>query len=117
MLNGEALTVMGDGSMFRDYIYVEDFATIVSTMIARGASRSVYNIGSGRKTTVSEIVASIERVTGTTPAIEHIPTPSTYLLGSVLNTERVNNEFGPFTMTPLDEGIAKTWQEIQAHGY
>ena len=53
--------------MFRDYIYVEDFATIVSTMIARGASRSVYNIGSGRKTTVSEIVASIERVTGTTP--------------------------------------------------
>ena len=103
--------------MFRDYIYVEDFATIVSTMIARGASRSVYNIGSGRKTTVSEIVASIERVTGTTPAIEHIPTPSTYLLGSVLNTERVNNEFGPFAMTPLDEGIAKTWQEIQAHGY
>ena len=75
VLNGEALTVMGDGSMFRDYIYVEDFATIVSTMIARGASRSVYNIGSGRKTTVSEIVASIERVTGTTPAIEHIPTP------------------------------------------
>ena len=117
VLNGEALTVMGDGSMFRDYIYVEDFATIVSTMIARGASRSVYNIGSGRKTTVFEIVASIERVTGTTPAIEHIPTPSTYLLGSVLNTERVNNEFGPFTMTSLDEGIAKTWQEIQAHGY
>ena len=26
VLNGEALTVMGDGSMFRDYIYVEDFA-------------------------------------------------------------------------------------------
>ena len=103
--------------MFRDYIYVEDFATIVSTMIHRGATRSVYNIGSGCKTTVSEIVASIERVTGTTPEIEHVPTPSTYLLGSVLNTQRVNKEFGPFEMTPLDEGIAKTWQEIQTHGY
>ena len=82
ILNGEPLTVMGDGSMFRDYIYVEDFATMVSTMIQRGASRSVYNIGSGCKTTVSEIVASIERVTGATPEIQHVPTPSTYLLGS-----------------------------------
>ncbi|AKU65237.1 UDP-glucose 4-epimerase [Schaalia meyeri] len=117
VLGGEPLTVMGDGSMFRDYIYVGDFASIVSTMIQRGATRSIYNIGSGHGTSVAQIVASIGRVTGTNPEIQHVPTPSTYVHGSVLNTERVNAEFGPFEMTPLDEGITKTWQEIQAHGH
>ena len=117
VLGGEALTVMGDGSMFRDYIYVGDFASIVSTMIERGATRSIYNIGSGRGTSVNDIVASIRRVTGTDPEIQYVPTPSTYVHGSVLNTDRVNREFGPFEMTTLDQGIAKTWQEIQAHGY
>ncbi len=100
--------------MFRDYIYVEDFATMVSTMIQRGASRSVYNIGSGCKTTVSEIMASIERVTGATPEIQHVPTPSTYLLG-IRHSTRSSERVRPLLATSLD-GDRENMAGIQAHG-
>lgn len=117
ILTGKPLTVMGDGSMFRDYIYVKDFAAIATTVITRGADAEVYNVGSGRGTTINELIESMIRVTGMTPQIEYRPTPPTYVHGSVLDISRVNEEFGPFTMTDLDEGIARTWQEIRAHGF
>lgn len=117
ILNDQPLTVMGDGTMYRDYIYVNDLARIVATMVTKGVASNVYNLGSGRATSVNEIVDSIIRVTGAKPRIEHLPTPSTYVHGSVLDITRITEEFGPFTMTGLDEGIMRTWQEIQDHGF
>ncbi|MDC4232652.1 NAD-dependent epimerase/dehydratase family protein [Actinomyces sp. B33] len=115
-LHGEPLTVMGDGTMYRDYIYVNDLASIVAAVVTQGATGHTYNLGSGQATSVNEIVDSIRRVTGLDPRVEHRPTPPTYVHGSVLDTTRITEEFGPFTLTPLDQGIDKTWQEIRAHG-
>lgn len=117
ILNNKPLTVMGDGTMFRDYIYVKDFANIVATMISTGPSQPVYNVGSGRGTTVNELVDAMVNVTGRHPVIEYRDVPSTYVHGSVLDTTRIQNEFGPFEMTELEVGIQRTWQEICEHGF
>lgn len=117
ILNNKPLTVMGDGTMFRDYIYVKDFANIVATMISTGPSQPVYNVGSGRGTTVNELVDAMVNVTGRHPVIEYRNVPSTYVHGSVLDTTRIQNEFGPFEMTELEVGIQRTWQEICEHGF
>lgn len=117
VMRGEPLTVMGDGSMFRDYIYVKDLAAIIARVVTQGATQEVYNVGSGTGTSVNEIVESIRRVTGKDPQVNHIPVPPTYVHGSVLDVSRLNAEFGPFTMTPLDEGIDKTWREINGLGF
>lgn len=117
ILNNMPLTVMGDGTMFRDYIYVKDFANIVATMISTGPSQPVYNVGSGRGTTVNELVDAMVNVTGRHPVIEYRDVPSTYVHGSVLDTTRIQNEFGPFEMTELEVGIQRTWQEICEHGF
>lgn len=117
ILNNKPLTVMGDGTMFRDYIYVKDFANIVATMISTGPSQPVYNVGSGRGTTVNELVDAMVNVTGRHPVIEYRDIPSTYVHGSVLDTTRIQNEFGPFEMTELEVGIQRTWQEVCEHGF
>ncbi len=117
ILNNKPLTVMGDGTMFRDYIYVKDFANIVATMISTSPSQQVYNVGSGRGTTVNELVDAMVNVTGRHPVIEYRDVPSTYVHGSVLDTTRIQNEFGPFEMTELEVGIQRTWQEICEHGF
>lgn len=112
----EPITVMGDGSMIRDYIYVKDLAKILSTVITTGASESVYNVGSGIGTSVMDIVEAIASATGARPEIRWAPVPATYVDHVSLDTSRLTEEFGRFELTPLREGIARTWEEIRGQG-
>ena len=56
-----------DGTCLRDYIHVTDLASAhflaIEALRAGGAS-SAYNLGNGRPTSVREVIASVERVTG-----------------------------------------------------
>lgn len=69
----ESLLVYGsdyptnDGSAVRDYVHVEDLATAhlaALDHLERGGASSIVNLGSGRGTSVLEIVETVERVTG-----------------------------------------------------
>lgn len=48
------LTIYGDGSHVRDYIYIDDVADITIKMLTNG-DRQIYNAGCGKPTTVNEI--------------------------------------------------------------
>lgn len=65
ILTGGSLIVYGDGRQTRDYVYVDDVVdALVAAATATGVNRQVLNIGRGAETTVSELIAAIERVTG-----------------------------------------------------
>ncbi len=62
-----------DGTCVRDYIHVSDLADAhvlgVEYLLAGGASTAV-NLGNGRGFSVKEVIAAVERVTGTTIRVE-----------------------------------------------
>ena len=62
---GGTLVVHGDGSQTRDYVYVDD---VVSGMVAAATAPNVdgmvINIGSGKETSVSELIKCVQDVTG-----------------------------------------------------
>lgn len=64
-LRGGSLVVHSDGSQTRDYIYVDD---VVSAMVAAATAPNldnlVINIGSGRETSVRDLVKTVLDVTG-----------------------------------------------------
>ena len=56
-----------DGSCLRDYVHVADLAAahvLALKALRGGAASSAYNLGNGRPTSVREVIASVERVTG-----------------------------------------------------
>ncbi len=56
-----------DGTAIRDYIHVEDLAAAhlkALEALSAGASGAAYNLGTGRGTSVLEIVEAVERATG-----------------------------------------------------
>jgi UDP-glucose-4-epimerase GalE len=58
-----------DGSCLRDYVHVTDLASahvLALGALRAGAASSAYNLGNGRPTSVRQVVASVERVTGRT---------------------------------------------------
>jgi UDP-glucose 4-epimerase len=69
------LLINGDGSAVRDFVHVDDMADAFSNAleICRAGDWRVYNIGSGRRTTVREVVSVAEQVTGKTVPIRNAP--------------------------------------------
>jgi UDP-arabinose 4-epimerase len=70
---GPPLTVFGDdhptpdGTCVRDYVHVSDLATAHLAALARleaGGSGGAWNLGTGRGASVREVLAAVERVTG-----------------------------------------------------
>ncbi len=64
-LSGGSLVVYGDGRQTRDYVYVDDVvAALVAAATATEVNRAVINVGSGRETSVADLIAHIEQATG-----------------------------------------------------
>ena len=54
-LTGNPIRVLGDGQTVRSYMYASDMAFWLLTMLARGASGEVYNVGSPDAVTLSDL--------------------------------------------------------------
>ncbi len=54
-LTGNAIRVLGDGQSVRSYMYASDMAFWLLTMLARGDSGEVYNVGSPDAVTLGEL--------------------------------------------------------------
>lgn len=59
--NGKTVSVFGDGSQIRDYVYIDDVvkANLLSLDTDKGG---VFNIGSGKGTSVNEIIETVNSV-------------------------------------------------------
>jgi UDP-glucose 4-epimerase len=111
---GRPVVRLGDGSMVRDYIYVDDLAAMITSIVGKPARHSVYNMGSGHGHSVSEVLDSLARVTGIDFEIEERPVPPTFIDRVVLNPGRYQAEFGSRELTRLDDGVRLTFDEIRA---
>ncbi len=113
-LRHKPITVLGDGTMMRDYLYVDDLINMVVSTYNLPAQHSEYNIGSGRGVSINQLVAVIEKVVGFSVPIEHQVMPATYVQKSVLDIRRFVNEFGIEPSVGLEEGIKRTWDYVKS---
>ena len=64
-----------DGEQMRDFIYVDDVASICCWLMQNRPDNGLYNVGTGRAGTFKELVTAIYSTLGITPNIEYIDTP------------------------------------------
>lgn len=62
-LGGETIELFGTGSNVRDYVYVKDVANVIRLSLVKGVS-GIFNVGTGEGVSTSDLVKSVERVTG-----------------------------------------------------
>jgi|WetSurMetagenome_2_1015567.scaffolds.fasta_scaffold00092_27 nucleoside-diphosphate-sugar epimerase len=114
-LNGGPIRVNGDGTPCRAYLYAADLAIWLWTILFRGESRRVYNVGSEEYVTISElanIVAhSIQQPIEVIIANESNPSnpPDRY----VPSTKRAQQELGIEQVVSLREAIRRTISFVQ----
>jgi UDP-glucose 4-epimerase len=105
----EPLRIFGDGRQTRDYVYVED---VVAATLAAQAKAGVYNVGTGRETSVLELAEACQLVAGTSVDMHHEASRPGELQRSVLDPALAERELGFRARTSLDEGLAATWKFI-----
>ena len=84
IMEGKTITIWGDGSVRRDFIYVEDVADAFVKALTQHSPYRVFNIGSGVGLSLMELLSRMERVTGMTPRVEYSATPLALTLRPVL---------------------------------
>ena len=112
-LEGEPITVFGDGTQTRDPVYVDD---VVDAFLAVGAAQEakfgVYNIGGPESLTVYEIARTVAEAAGSSEKILLRPFPPEHKavdLGSyTADTSRIREEFGWTPRVAFAEGIRET---------
>jgi UDP-glucose 4-epimerase len=62
-MSGKVASIWGDGSIIRDYIHVSDVVRLLSIAVANGQT-GTYNCGAGVGTSLVDLIAEVERVTG-----------------------------------------------------
>lgn len=110
---GRPVDRFGDGSMVRDYLYVEDLVAMIGSLVATMPRFDTYNLGSGTGHSVTEILEALRRVTDVDFEIRQLAVPRTFVDRVVLDTTRFRTEFAAAPLTDLDEGIRRTFDEIK----
>ena len=104
---GRPLTVFGTGEQTRDYVYVGD---VVRANLLALKREGVFNIATGRETSVNELIEIIAGVTGVKPEVEYAPPRKGEVYRIYLSTERAREELGFVAEVSLKEGISKMWR-------
>jgi UDP-glucose 4-epimerase len=113
----EPVIRLGDGSMVRDYVFVNDLVSMIASFVGRETEFDLYNLGSGLGYSVNDVIRSLRSVTRIDFDIVERPVPPTFVDRVVLNTARYRAEFGESDLTALDDGVRVTWAEVQRqHG-
>ena len=107
---GRTPRIFGDGSQTRDYVYVGD--VVAATLLAAKHDGGVFNVGTGKETSVGELYEQVQRVAGVQREPEFAVERPGELQRSVLDPTLATRELGWTAAHSLAEGLAKTWAWI-----
>lgn len=105
-LEGEALTIAGDGSQCRSFIYVEDLAAGIVAALAPEAANRTYNLSGEEVVTILEIAETVQEMTGGCEIVHTPPRPGDFP-GKEISNERALAELGWKAETSFREGVRK----------
>lgn len=117
-LAGKPLPIYGDGSNVRDWLYVEDHADALLSVLARGQVGRTYNIGGENERTNLALVLTIcaildRRHPGPAPygdLITFVPDRPGHDARYAIDPTRIREELGWRPSVTVEEGLEKTVQ-------
>lgn len=108
MLADEQVTINGDGEQTRDYVYVGDCARANVMVADENIASGIYNLGSGKGTSVNEIFTGLRDTTGYKLAPVYGPAKVGETRFIYLSADKAARELGWQPTVSLAEGLRKT---------
>lgn len=105
-LRGEPLTVAGDGSQFRKFVYVEDLAEGNVLALKPIAANKIYNLDGTERVTIRQIAETVKTLVGNV-RIESVPARAGDFGGKEVSSELARRELGWIPKVDFREGVRR----------
>jgi len=117
ILQGEPITIYGDGGQTRDFVYVRDVVQANLRAMASGAE-GVFNIARGEQTDLNTLARTMMRAAGREVTIHHGTSRAGDIRHSLADISRAGEVLGWKPEHRLDKGIFETmhWMEEGTKG-
>lgn len=119
ILSDEEISIWGDGSTVRDYIYIEDVVNMIGKFIEyhNDSDNEVYNIGTGRGTSLNELVALLEEKIGKKAKVVYEHNREIDAQRNVLNMDKTFGAIGNVIQYPIEKGISRYLEILKETDY
>ena len=108
-IHGEALPLDNGGNASRDFIFVEDMARGLMACALKGQSGGVYNLATGKETSILQLAQLINEFTGNTTPLDLRPARDWDRSGKrFASTEKSEKELGFTAKVSVREGVRRT---------
>lgn len=104
---GKPIPVYGDGSMSRDFTYVDDIINGVVASIERCDGYHIYNLGESRPINVSGLIAEIENALGKKATIERLPVQPGDVDRTYADVAKAQQDLDYEPSTHIADGLAR----------
>jgi UDP-glucuronate 4-epimerase len=104
---GKPIPVFGDGTMQRDYTFIDDIINGVRSAIDRCAGFAIYNLGNSSPVSLSELILTIESAMGRRAIIERLPLQPGDVNRTFADTTLARRDLGFHPGTDFKTGIAE----------
>lgn len=115
MMDGEKVPIYGDGSAFRDYLFVDNCVDALIKAIDRRFKFEIINIGEQRTITLSTIVTLLSKYLNKPANIEPIPNPAGIPEASYGNIAKAKKMLDYEPRVSFEEGLARFVQWYQTN--
>lgn len=115
-LRGETIEIWGDGSVVRDFIFIDDVVDAVLAATRDRGNERVFNIASGEGRSVLGVIAAVESVLGKKLSVRWQLARPVDIPTSTLSIARARRELKWQPKTPFEDGLAQTIRWWQGRG-
>lgn len=115
-MGGQPIRIHGDGDQTRDFTYIGD--VVEATLLAGFSPKAegqVYNVGTGRETSINQLAATILAVSGSTVEIQHVDRRDIdNIRRRVVNIEKIRRELRWVPSFTIERGLQRTYEWLRA---
>lgn len=104
----EPITVFGDGTVVRDYIYIDDAINGIMTITKNDSKYRTFNLGCGKGTSINELLDTIKDTLGVEISIQYKESRKVDVPINYLDISRYEKTYGHLNPVALCDGIKRT---------
>ena len=107
-IHNEDIIVYGDGSVVRDFIFIDDAIRGILNIVDYEGEYKIFNLGQGKGTSINEVIHEIQIVTGKKLNVRYVSSRTADVPVNYLDISRYENECGKLNPISLNAGIKNT---------
>lgn len=104
---GKPIPIYGDGTMRRDFTYIDDIINGVVAAVDKCAGYHIYNLGESRPICVSDLIAEIEKALGKKAIRNYLPAQPGDVDQTYADVTKARQELGYNPATHIATGLAR----------